>query len=263
MAGLNMPNWNTFSADTSSSTSPSTGVASTWMTEVPYSAHTKSGILNQVMPGARMVWTVTMKFRPVRMLLKPEDEDRQQQGRQGRRRLLRVGRVERPAGVRAAGDHPAQREDRARQVEVEAEEVQPRERHVLGAEHDRHQEVPHARRDRRDEEQEDHDHPVEGEDAVVRLRLHDRRAGRQVLEAHQQRVDASDQEEHQHRAQEHHRDALVIRRQEPRADRGSVDQIALVFLVVLRASGRGGATGEAHKRDPWKRCSRRRGCAAT
>ena len=44
---------------------PSTGVASTWMTLVAYMAQTKSGSRIQVTPGARMVWTVTMKLRPV------------------------------------------------------------------------------------------------------------------------------------------------------------------------------------------------------
>ena len=33
--------------------------------------HTKIGMRNQVMPGARMVWTVTMKFSPVRIDEKP------------------------------------------------------------------------------------------------------------------------------------------------------------------------------------------------
>jgi hypothetical protein len=34
---------------------------------VAYCAHTKSGMRNHVIPGARIVWTVTMKFNPVRM----------------------------------------------------------------------------------------------------------------------------------------------------------------------------------------------------
>ena len=38
---------------------------------VAYCAQTKSGKRNQVMPGARMVCTVTMKFKPVRMEEKP------------------------------------------------------------------------------------------------------------------------------------------------------------------------------------------------
>ncbi len=34
-------------------------------------AHTNSGSRNQVRPGARMRWIVTMKFRPVRIDEKP------------------------------------------------------------------------------------------------------------------------------------------------------------------------------------------------
>ena len=34
-------------------------------------AHTKSGTRPQVMPGERIVWTVTMKLSPVMMLEKP------------------------------------------------------------------------------------------------------------------------------------------------------------------------------------------------
>ncbi|MNL51077.1 hypothetical protein D3C87_1741450 [compost metagenome] len=48
-----------------------TGVASTRMTLVAYSAQTKRGKRNQVRPGARIVWVVTMKLRPVRIEEKP------------------------------------------------------------------------------------------------------------------------------------------------------------------------------------------------
>ena len=45
----------------------STGVAITRMTLVEYMLHRKIGIRNQVMPGARIRWIVTMKLRPVRI----------------------------------------------------------------------------------------------------------------------------------------------------------------------------------------------------
>ena len=48
-----------------------TGVASRKIMLTAYMVHTKIGMRNQVMPGARMVWTVTMKFSPVRMDEKP------------------------------------------------------------------------------------------------------------------------------------------------------------------------------------------------
>ncbi len=34
---------------------------------VAYWAQTNSGSRNQVIPGARILWTVTMKFRPVKI----------------------------------------------------------------------------------------------------------------------------------------------------------------------------------------------------
>ena len=44
-----------------------TGVPRTMIRLVAYMPQTKRGILNQVMPGARILWMVTMKFSPVRM----------------------------------------------------------------------------------------------------------------------------------------------------------------------------------------------------
>ena len=38
---------------------------------VAYMDQIKSGKRNQVMPGARILWMVTMKFRPVRIEEKP------------------------------------------------------------------------------------------------------------------------------------------------------------------------------------------------
>ena len=55
----------------SSSVIASTGVASTRIRLVAYIAQTKSGRRNQVMPGARSSWIVTMKFRPVKIDEKP------------------------------------------------------------------------------------------------------------------------------------------------------------------------------------------------
>ena len=41
------------------------------MIAVEYSPHRNSGMRNQVMPGGRSLCTVTMKFRPVKIELKP------------------------------------------------------------------------------------------------------------------------------------------------------------------------------------------------
>src|SRR6476661_7384704 len=49
-----------------------TGMARMKMMLVAYRDHRKSGRRNQVKPGARIVWIVTMKLSPVRIEEKPE-----------------------------------------------------------------------------------------------------------------------------------------------------------------------------------------------
>jgi hypothetical protein len=66
-----MPSPNTRSMISISSVMPMTGVASTWISAVEYSAHTNSGMRKNVMPGGRSLWIVTMKFSPVKTELKP------------------------------------------------------------------------------------------------------------------------------------------------------------------------------------------------
>ena len=48
-----------------------TGVPSTLIRLVAYVDQMNSGMRNHVMPGARIRWIVTMKFRPVRIDEKP------------------------------------------------------------------------------------------------------------------------------------------------------------------------------------------------
>ena len=62
-----MPTCHTRSMPRRQSVIAKTGVARTRMTLVAYCAHTKSGSRNQVRPGARSLWTVTMKLSPVRI----------------------------------------------------------------------------------------------------------------------------------------------------------------------------------------------------
>ncbi len=66
-------------------------------------------------------------------------------------------RVECPAGVHAAHHDRGQREQRARDVDVPAQQIDARERQILGADHHRHEKVPERGRDGRDQEEEHHD----------------------------------------------------------------------------------------------------------
>ena len=66
-----MPTWKRRSRASRKSVIASTGVPSTMMMLVAYMDHRNSGMRNQVMPGARILWMVTMKLRPVRIEEKP------------------------------------------------------------------------------------------------------------------------------------------------------------------------------------------------
>ena len=48
-----------------------TGVANTCITDVEYMAQRNKGKRFQVMPGARILWMVTIKFTPVKILENP------------------------------------------------------------------------------------------------------------------------------------------------------------------------------------------------
>ena len=124
---------------------------------------------NQVMPAGRSLWIVTMKLMPVRIELKPTTNAPNTRQVTARGRLRAVGRVERPARVdRAEGDR-GQREQGPDHVEVVAPEIQPRKGDVLGAEHQRQDEVAQRPGRAGDQHQEDHHHAVKREELVVGL----------------------------------------------------------------------------------------------
>ena len=82
---------------------------------VAYIDQRKSGSRNQVSPGARMVWMVTMKFSPVAMELKPAMKMPVIIAMTWPLAyVVRVGRVEGPAGIDAAGDDRDQARRRRR-----------------------------------------------------------------------------------------------------------------------------------------------------
>ena len=66
---------------------------------------TNSGMSNQPMPGARSLWTVAMKFRPVKIEEKPRMNAAMVIRPTVPSVVVRVGRVEGPAGVDGADDH--------------------------------------------------------------------------------------------------------------------------------------------------------------
>ena len=113
----------------------------------------------------------------------PGDEDAERRrDHVGGRRHRAERRVERPTGVDAAGDQRVQREQAAEDVDVPARQVQLGERQILGADHDRHQEVAEHGRDDGNQEEEHHHHAVHREELVVGLVRHEVAGRRGQLE---------------------------------------------------------------------------------
>ena len=105
----------------------------------------------------------------------------------------RERRVHRPAAARG----PVRREeaehqhDAAEEVQPVRQRVQPRERHVARADHQRHEVVAEAGEDR-DDDEEDHRRAVHRDDLVVGVLRQDVLVRRRELRADQQRQDAAD-----------------------------------------------------------------------
>ena len=140
------------------------GVASTTSSDVVKFAHTRSGMRQNVMPGARIVMIVTRKLRAVMMLDAPAHCTPMLKKGLTERLPLRERRVARPAGPEGASRREEARDehDPGDRQEPERERVQPRERHVRSPEHERHDEVRDPG-EGRDDEQEDHQRRVHRE----------------------------------------------------------------------------------------------------
>ena len=130
----------------------------------------------------------------------------------------RIGRVEGPAGIDPARQQRGEDEHPARDGQVPAQEVEPREGHVARADGQRQDEVAERGRDRGDEEEPHHDHAVQREELVVGVRRHDVGPRREELEPHQRRGGPADQEEHGDGREVEDRDPLVVRGQQPGPD---------------------------------------------
>ena len=102
----------------------STGVARTRIRLVAYIDQMNSGRRNQVIPGARISWIVTMKFKPVRIDEKPAMNTPVATAKTCE--LLergRIRRVEGPARVHAAGQKRVDGKKAAADKQIPADEV--------------------------------------------------------------------------------------------------------------------------------------------
>ena len=172
------------------------GVAITTSSEVEKFAHTSSGIRKKLIPGARIVMIVTRKLSAVKIEEKPAN-------------CTPIEKNSCPSGIVVDSGAYAVQPDAneppgARKLismiappsgsSQYGQRVQPRERHVRRADHQRQHEVREPG-EHRDHEQEDQDGRVDREDAVVLLggqELHPRLG---ELDADQHRQQAADEQE--------------------------------------------------------------------
>ncbi len=161
-----------------------------------------------------------------------EHADRRQRD-SGIRVRAAVGRVERPARVHAAGEDRGQREQATERVDVPAREVQAREGEVLRADHERQQEVAEHRRDRRDQEEEDHHDAVHGEHAVVGLGAHQIARRSHQLGTNRRREQSAESEEGTDGDEIQDGNPLVIDREQPRLESVRDVQVVLARHIAF------------------------------
>ncbi len=127
----------------------------------------------------------------------------------------RVGRVEGPAGLEPAREERVERDAAPEHVEVPAQQVELREGEVLRPDHEGDEEVPEHGRDRRDQEEEHHDHAVGGEGLVVGVRGHVGAVRDEEVPADEARVEPAQDEHRGDREEVQDPDPLVVLRQQP------------------------------------------------
>ena len=127
--------------------------------------------------------------------------------------------VTRPAALRraAAGEEAEQEREPSEEEQPVGHRVQARERHVVGADHQREQVVPEAREDRDDDEK-DHRRSVNREELVVAVARDEVLVRRRELRTHEQRHDPAGHEEEQRRGDVEDPDPLVVGRRQPAGD---------------------------------------------
>ena len=134
--------------------------------------------------------------------------------------LERIGDVIEPAVVRdGAGKEARVHEEPGRQIDPVGKGVQPRERHVAGAEHQREKVVAEARENRLRVE-EDHRNGVRGKELVVLLRGDQRLVWSGELQADRERFQAAEDEKEEGRYDVTDANLLVVDGGDPSIETG-------------------------------------------
>ena len=201
-----------------------TGMANSsrnWTTRI---IQVNTGMRISVMPGARMLSTVTIRLiAPVSeampVICRPSVQ--KSMPLLGENGTLEFGGVHEPAAVgrRRRGTTTRLTKSAPNRKRPEAEGVDAREGDVAGADLQRHEVVAERRRHRHGEE-EHHRRGVHREHLVVEVGGEHRAVGPGELGADQQRLDAADEEEHDRRDAVHDPELLVVDREQPRPPAG-------------------------------------------
>ena len=131
-------------------------------------------------------------------------------------------RVAEPATVRGlAEQHSDVKEEARTEEEPVAQRVETRECEIARAKHQRQEVVPECADRHRDDEEEDHRHPVHRHRLVEGLRRQHRSVRPGQLSADQQRLDTARAEEHERGEEVEQADPLVIDRRQPAEQSGT------------------------------------------
>ncbi len=128
-----------------------------------------------------------------------------------------------------------QHQDAGGDIEIPAQQIDAREGQVLGANHQRHQEIAQHGGDGWNQEEEDHHLAVHGEEFVVSVGLHQVARRSQQFQADEQGKESSNKEEESDGKQIQQRNALVVNREQPGLD--------AIFLVEVVLAFRGNCCG--------------------
>ena len=162
------------------------------------------------------------------------DENAEDRGRDRRIGVdAAVRRVEGPAGVQASGQHGIDEECPTDDIEVPAQQVDLREGEVFRADHQRDQEISEDRRNRRNQEEENHRHAVHGEELVVSFRRDEVTLRRQQVDPDHDGEGAANEKKQGDGREIKQGDPLMVRRKQPRAD-----PVRLIQIVGARQTCR-------------------------
>ena len=142
---------------------------------------------------------------------KPVDEDPQSNRHHigvGKRGAVR--HVKCPTGIHAALHQSPQCHYPPCPVEIKTQKIDTRERKILCADHQRNKKITQDSRDRRYQEEKDHQDTVLGKYLVICSRLEQIACRREQFQSDSGRVKATHQKEQRHGDQIHYGNALVV-----------------------------------------------------